>query len=490
MKRLFLSLLFACATLITVSANAEVRLWPVPDGEYPSGLWGVQVNGAEASPLAARTADPPFDGYDYGGDYSFIQIDADEPIELTIEKRGQIKAENLVIRPASLGLTPVKNDNGTFTVKVDKPCRFSVEYNGREHPLLVFVNPLEENVPDADDPNVLYFGPGVHNPPGGRIELTDDQTLYLAPGAIVKCNVFASGKNISIRGRGVIDSNPWDWRHGTAPHVISLQKCQNATLEGFVIRGPSHWTLVPVNCDGVEIDNVKICGGRVQNDDGINPCNSRKVTVRNTFIRTDDDCLALKGLDNSYGNCEDILVENCVLWCDRARIVLMGHESRAPYMRRVTFRNIDVIHAQTRNFLLEPGEKMRLEDILFEDIRFEMGVENELPPEVLEKMKDLDTSKLRFDVDVANRENWLFIARPTVNMYMHTKEPGYIKNITIRNIKVSGLTSYCGFLFSGADEEHRMEGLTIENIEIYGEKIDKDSPLFRIGDFIDDVKLP
>ena len=33
-------------------------------------------------------------------------------------------------------------------------------------------------------------------------------------------------------------------------------------------------------------------------------------------------------------------VRNCVFWCDRARIVLMGHESRAPYMRRVTFRNI------------------------------------------------------------------------------------------------------------------------------------------------------
>lgn len=490
MKHILSAILFIAAALGASAANAEVKLWPVPKDEAPSTIWTVSVNGEAAQTVGARTADPPFDSYDYGGNYAFLSVDADEPVTLRVAKRMGEKPESLQIRPASLGLVPTRNEDGSFSVTVDKPCRFSVEYNGREHPLLVFVNPIEKDVPNPDDPNVVYYGPGVHHPANDRIELTDNQTLYLAPGAIVQCGVYVHGKNVSIRGRGVIDSTPWNWTRGPTGHVVSLRDSQNVSIEGIVIRGASRWTLVPVNCDDVTIDNIKICGGRVQNDDGINPCNSRRVTVRNSFVRTDDDCMALKGLDVNYGNCEDITVENCVFWCDRARIVLMGHESRAPYMRRVVFRDVDVIHSQTRNFLLEPGEKMKMEDVTLENIRFEMGEENALPAEALEKMKTLDTSRLRFDIDVANKDNWLFVGRPTVNQYMHTQEPGYISNVTIRGITVTGPTSYCGILFSGADENHRTDGLTIEDVVVFGEKLDANSPLIHVGDFIDNVKLP
>lgn len=132
---------------------------------------------------------------------------------------------------------------------------------------------------------------------------------------------------------------------------------------------------------------------------------------------------------------------------------------------------------------------MRMEDITFEDIRFETGKENALSPEALEKMKSIDTSTLRFDVDVANKDNWLFVGRPVVNMYMRTKEPGYIKNVVIRNVSVTGPASYCGILFSGADEEHRTDGLMIENFVLFGEKQTSDSPLIHIGDFIDNVEV-
>ena len=488
MKHAVVATIFAFLALAVASANAKVVVTPLPDGEEPSARWSVQVNEQDAPLYGARTADAPFKKYNYGGDYAFLSVDADEPLTFRVKPR-DVAPEALTVRPASLGIVPTKNDDGSFSFAVDKPCRFSVEYNGREHPLLVFVNEPEKDVPDPSDPNVVFFGPGVHEPENGRVALTDNQTLYLAPGAVVKCGIHAQGKNITIRGRGIVDSTPWEWRHGPTGHVVSLENSQNVKIEGIIIRGASRWTLVPINCDDVDIDNVKICGGRVQNDDGINPCNSRRVHVKNTFIRSDDDCMALKGLENEYGNCEDVTAENCVFWCDRARIVLMGHESRAPYMRRVTFRNIDVIHAQTRNFLLEPGERMRMEDVLFENIRFETGADNALSPEALEKMKDLDASKLRFDIDVANKDNWLFVARPAVNQYMRTQEPGYIKNITIRNIAVDGALSYCGMLFSGADAEHRLEGLTIENVEMFGLKFDKESPLLHIGDFVDGIDV-
>ncbi len=483
MKRSFLTaffLLFAAS-----SAFAEVRLAPAPDGEPLSALCSVEVAGEKAAVLTARTADSPFENYDYGGEYGFVSLDADEPVRLKIRATSGASLDNLTIRPLSLGLKPELNDDGSFDVAVSKHCQFSVETNGREHPLLVFVNPLETDVPTGD--GVIAFGPGVHKPEGGKISLTDNQTLYLAAGAVVQCGIDVRGENVKICGRGVVDSNPWKWREGPTGHVVAITDSKNVEIEGITIRGASHWTIVPYNCDNVTIKNVKLCGGRVQNDDGINPCNSRNVRVSNCFIRTDDDCMALKGLDNSAGNCENIFVENCVFWCDRARIVLMGHESRAPYMRNIVYKNCDIIHSQARNFLLEPGEKMRLENVLFEDIRFETGPENALPADALGK--ELDVANLRFDVDTANKENWLFVGRPAVNMYMKTQAPGYVKNITIRNVSVVGPLSYCGILFNGFDAEHNTDGLVIENVSAFGKKLDADSPLIHIGDFTENVSV-
>ncbi len=483
--------IWSFAALVFLSAAnlsfAEIKLWPVPEGEPVSQFWSIEINGQKVDALTARTADEPFQNYDYGGEYAFLSVDADETITLKIKEETNANLDNLAIRPLSLGLKPTINDDGTFEVTVENPCQFSVEYDGRLHPLLVFVNPIEENAPSPDDKNAIYYGPGVHR--ADRVDLKDDQTLYLAPGAIVQGGVHVVGKNVKIRGRGVLDSNPWKWREGPTGHTISILNSQNVSIEGIIVRGSSRWTVVSVNSDNVTINNVKLCGGRVQNDDGINPCNSRNVHVSNCFIRTDDDCMALKGLEVEYGNCEDVTVENCVFWCDRARVVLMGHESRAPYMRRVLFQNCDVIHSQTRNFLLEPGENMRLEDVTFDNIRFETGKENALSPEALEKMKSIDTKTLRFDVDVANKDNWLFVGRPTVNQYMRTKEPGYVGNVTIKNITVTGPASYCGILFNGVDDEHSTDGLTIDNFVLFGRKQTADSPLIHIGDFTNNVDI-
>ena len=97
----------------------------------------------------------------------------------------------------------------------------------------------------------------------------------------------------------------------------------------------------------------------------------RTCKSRDCFIRSDDDCIALKGLDfqAANSNVEHITVENCVLWCDRARVFLLGHESRAAFMRDVTLRNLDIIHFAMTPFLMEPGEDMCLENVHIENVR-------------------------------------------------------------------------------------------------------------------------
>ena len=266
-----------------------------------------------------------------------------------------------------------------------------------------------------------YFGPGIHD--AGRIDLASGQTLYLAGGAVVKGAVAAEGDNIRICGRGILDGNDYAWRKGPYNVTMGIHG-NNVEVSGITIRGSSHWTIVPRNSRHVTIRNVKICNSRVQNDDGINPCNSQDVLITDCFIRTDDDCVAMKGLDARApnNNVEGVTVENCVLWCDRARVFLSRPREPRPIMRNIRLRNLDIIHFTMTAFLLEPGEEMRLEDIVVENIRINGEGQHEL---------------IRL--------------LPTVNQYMRTKTPGYIRDVTFRNIEVTGKPGAYRVQVAGAD---------------------------------------
>ncbi len=314
-----------------------------------------------------------------------------------------------VVGPESAGVRMTVVDDHTLSLTLDQPRKFSIEPDGKKGPLLLFANPLETDIPKQGDANVVYFGPGVHKPE--KIALKSDQTLYLAGGAVVKAEVLAEGSNIKIRGRGILDGSDWEWRKGPVGNLIAIRNCTEVEVRDITLRGSSHWTIVPRNSRSVTIRNVKLCNSRVQNDDGINPCNSQDVLITDCFIRSDDDCVALKGLDFTApnSNVERITVENSILWCDRARIFLLGHESRAAYMRNVTLRNLDIIHFTMTAFLYEPGEDMRLEEVTAEDIRINGEGQKEF-------------TRLR----------------PVVNQYMRKQVPGFIKGIRFKNVTLEG----------------------------------------------------
>src|SRR5690606_29641285 len=78
-------------------------------------------------------------------------------------------------------------------------------------PLAILATPPETNVPSATDANVLYFGPGVTH--AGVIRPRSGQTIYLAPGALVKGRVEAKNvSKVSIRGRGVLETTGYSKR--------------------------------------------------------------------------------------------------------------------------------------------------------------------------------------------------------------------------------------------------------------------------------------
>ncbi len=443
---------------LTESRGAVVT-YPAPPEERLSRDYEVTVNGQKVDVYVARTLDPPFADkqWDFGGPYSFASFDSSEPVEVRIRSPHSLR--QTVIRPHRPGVSFDVEDEHSLVVKLDGPRKLSIEPNGKKGPLLLFANPLETEVPRREDPSVLYYGPGTHA--AGAIAVGDGQTLYLAGGAVVQGAVVARGSNIRICGRGILDGSGYEWRKG--PHHVTVGIYgAHVTVEGITIRGSSHWTIVPQGSHHVTIRNVKLCNSRVQNDDGINPCNSQDVHVTDCFIRSDDDCVALKGLnfDSANSNVERIVIENSILWCDRARIFLLGHESRAEFMRDVTLRNLDIIHFSMTPFLFEPGEEMQLQDVHVQNVRIH-----------------------------GEGQGQLIRLKPVVNQYMRKQVPGIIRRVRFEDVQLEGKPGPYLVEVVGADADHDVEEVSFQRVTILDKPLQQDSPSVRLGDHVGGVQF-
>jgi hypothetical protein len=451
---LLCGLLWAQATV-----KAAVVTYPAPASEALSGEYEVVAEGKQVDVYTARVLDPPFAGkeWDFGGPYAFANFDMAG--QVTVRIRAKRSLRETVVRPSYSDVRLQVEDDHTLSITFGSPRKISVEPDGRKGPLLLFANPMEQQVPKEGAPGVIYFGPGLHQP--GKVEVRDNQTVYLAGGAVVKGAIAAQGSNIRILGRGILDGSDYEWRKGPNNVTVGITGT-NIEVSGITIRGSSHWTIVPNGSRDVTVRNVKLCGARVQNDDGINPCNSQHVLITDCFIRTDDDCVALKGLDlkRPSNNVEDIVVENTTLWCDRARIFLLGHESRAAFMRNITLRNLDIIHFTMTAFLLEPGEEMRLEDVRIENVRVHGEGQRELAR-----------------------------PKPVVNQYMQNKVPGHVRNVQFKNVEVYGSPAPYLIQLEGADAQHQVQDVTFEKVTVLGQELKADSPSLKVGQQVEGVRF-
>lgn len=185
---------------------------------------------------------------------------------------------------------------------------------------------------------------------------------------------------------------------------------------------------------------MKILNGRVLNDDGIDVCRARRVTVRDCFVRSQDDCIAVK-----YW-CEDLLVENCALWTDVANVFRIGYECDGPAFayRNLTFRGIDVLHQSTRKkpademwaenaFFIQCGNGQRFGDIRIDDVRFDS-------PEAGDIFLNLRTFMVS-------------------NSWQRHTQPGHFRGLTVRNVRPQMLLmpNTLGVRLVSVDGDHGFE---------------------------------
>ncbi|MBA4388772.1 MAG: hypothetical protein C0404_12375 [Verrucomicrobia bacterium] len=466
-------------------------VYPAPVEEVPATDFGLTVNGQPVFTHQARVSAQPMNqvwpGYQrplaQTEIVSFAAWDMTGPVEVVISSVRPVREAR--VRPTSLGIQPVVEGN-TLRFTLPKPGQVTVEVNGTHRALHLFGNPPEKDVPDPKDPNVRYFGPGVHCP--GVITMASNQTVYLAGGAVVYGAIVAEKANhITIRGRGILDGSKFDRAdvHG----LINTLGCNHVAIEGIILRDPNVWTVIPVVCQHVHIRNVKLIGLWRYNTDGIDFVNSQHCIVEDSFVRSFDDSIVFKGLQGWAGfKCSlepvtDIQVRRCVIWNDWGRALEIGAETVATEISDLLFEDCDIIHSTHVAMDVQNGDRGHCHNLLFRNIRVEL--DDDLTRPVYQKRKEQ-----QYDVDPTERYVSLLIVLEIIScMWSKDSIRGRIDDIHFKNIDVHAWATPHSAL-RGFDSEHLVQNVTVENLRINGRRItDMATGGFTQNEFVHNVGL-
>ena len=462
MKQLIPLLLLASVLGRLPSGSAgTVRVDPAPSGEELSKDYTVKVEGQDVPVYVAKVApadparrwkamDDKARSADYFEKASFAYFDMQGAVTVTVTCPAAIRSVNVL--PSSFKLKPTVQGK-TLTLTLTEPRPVTIEVNGNwVGALHLFANPPETNVPRRGDPNVIFFGPGLHEV--SHLVVSNNQTVYVAGGAVVRGVIrpdepfhisgysglrnyaptfVLQGTNIALRGRGIVDGSRCTTH---ARHLVSVQG-QDITLEGVILRDSSTWTIPIRQSDRVTVKNVKLLGYRA-NSDGIDICNSRDVTVEGCFIRTLDDLIVVK-TDSDQGEARRIVARNCVLWNEVAHALSIGAELREN-VDDVLFTDCDVIHDKGREWTLRVYhcDAARIRNVRFENLRIEES------PRLIS----------------------LWIGKA---VWTRDSERGHIERIRFENIRAQA--EPLRVELKGFDEAHAVEDVAFEDVTVNGKPL-------------------
>ena len=494
--------------MLVTQSSASVTLYPPPEGEPASADYTVTIDGrptfcytsyqfddGSKTRIAGRPVSP----------VSFCSFGLDGSARVTVRfldglRQAGVNTSSVVVRPLAHGIEPeVRNGETTFIV--ERPCQLSVEPGGSlKHPLHIFANPPEVEVPSPDDPNVRYYGPGRHVVRG--VSIKTGETVYVAAGAIVELqpvpeeergaphkayglDVYSIGglfdsrwqKDVTIRGRGIVCGRRAIEQRQRGP-LIRVQGIEGLRIEGIIIRESSVWSLNVVNSRGVHIDNVKIVGHYVNND-GIVIGGTSDALVENCFTHNADDSLEVK----VWIPQENVTFRNCIVWNDVGGSLGLMHETGAD-VKNVVFENCTVIHS-TDNMSVCPVVGLKLtgpgkaSDFRFEDIVIEDVVGSKRAPiKVINNWDDWHR-----DHPTKPGSPYELLKRP------EREEPnGRIRNVLFRNITVlRSASSDVAIISDGPGSE--IEGVTFENVVINGRRLVPNDERIKVNEGVSGVEV-
>jgi hypothetical protein len=416
-------------------AADTISFCPGPDERYRSSLYEVRSATGEPAFVSCRENGwkqvPDTDGGTWplpvmSADNHWVGLSADGDVRLTIRTVG-MKAETAELLPERPGNTVAVAADGSVQVKLslsaEHPGYYFVRINGAHgdrHPLFIFADPPETDVP-ARGPGVHFFGPGVHDI-GPHFAVKTGETVYLAPGAVVRGTITVRGANIRICGRGVLSgellqeewirhnrglvAKPKDARAwGIAPMVWNDAWLGSTTVEGITVIDAPSYNLVLTG--RFTVRNVKFLSWNYSTD-GVGGSGGPGL-VEHCFFKVNDDVFTLYWPGRT--------LRNLVIWKQMNQAVFQLGYGYPQEVTDILAENIEIIRDETETqnghrgiIVLCASKGCRFKNVCFKDIKIHGDTLNLLAIDNL----DQDTPWSAKIKDVTLREIDLALERVTV----------------------------------------------------------------------------
>lgn len=446
MLRWLLSALWICVLTGTVT-GAKVEVAGAPQGISLNNDFTVKVRPEGKSkwvlvPTYLVKVDEVRETKHHVEHASMATFDFSEKVEIEVTyNKGKIDSAR--VRPLSYDI-PFTIEGNTLQFSLEKPANLSVEVNGDIfHNLHLFANPLDTFKVDKKNPDLIYFGPGIHRFEGGEFRIPSGKTIYVAGGAVMMGRMLIENvHDVKLLGRGIIDPS--------VKMGIRIANSRNVYVEGLVAT-----QCATGGSDSVTIRNVKVISYFGWGD-GMNVFSSRNVLFDRVFCRTSDDCTTVYGTRLGFeGPSSNITMQNSTLWADVAHPIFIGihgNVDKPEILENLNYVNIDILDHKEKQLnyqgclAINAGDENLIRNVRFEDIRIENF-----------------------------RQGQLVNLRIFFNE-KYCKAPGRgIENVVFKNVLYTGNRAEISVI-EGYDAQRKVRNIRFENLRINGQIISDDMP--------------
>lgn len=234
-------------------------------------------------------------------------------------------------------------------------------------------------------------------------------------------------KNIAITGKGAIDgqgsvlalnidslfyedaldSSFYDFgnrrpKEYMRPQILEFVDCNNIIVKDITLRNSSSWVQTYLNCNVINIKEIKVESDCYWNNDGIDIIDCKNVRIEDCTINASDDGICIKSNDFTKEKyCDSIYISNCKVRSSASAIKFGS--AVVSDIRNVVIENIKVRDTYRSAIAIEATQGGIIEHITVRHLR------------------------------AKNTGNAIFLR---VGRIRNAKNQGILKNVTIQDVKV------------------------------------------------------
>lgn len=481
---------FSVTILFGVQTSTQLKIYDMPDILQSSDRYDIYV---ENSPLFVHETlvnhARSFTWITPNTYTSVASFDFLGKVHIKIEIKDGYQVTKASIHPLAYDIDVTITDNiiefyleypANYTIQLNDPIPQTTP-NGSviQEAIHLFANPIEENPitkEEADqDDSIIYIGPGVWKT--DTIPLESGKTVYIAGGALVygQFNMYQLS-NVTIRGRGIISGSIYPRVEASQRAIpVEMQRSENITIEGIIFLDPAGWVIHAQESKNILIDNIKIITGR-PNGDGISIQSCEDVIVKNSFVRSWDDSLVVKNVNNA--STSNILFTNNILWTDLAQSMEVGYETYGASMENIVFEDITILHNYHKAAMsIHNSDQANIDGVYFKNITIENNYQ----------VGDIWTETyddFYIDMTIAYNASW------SKSQY----ERGTISNVYFENIKVlndkkiGDTESKLVIRMNGFDAQKNIKNIFFKDVEFKGTPITSVSQI-NANSFVSNIQI-